>query len=535
MKKTILAGALACAFTPAFAEDISTYDLGKLVVTATRTPTPVRELLNDISVITQEDTQRAGQASLPELLRTVPGVEFTSNGGAGTNSSVFIRGANANHTLVLIDGMRINSATTGTTALEKIPLAQIDHIEILRGPGSSLYGSEAIGGVIQIFTKSGTATPSFHLGGGNGKLGETNFNLEVAHESTDSFSAIGDPASSSYNSDNDPYRNTSASLKLSHRLNDRHEFGATGFYSNGKGHFDASRIYDSRNNQTLAAYGFYSRNRFLPHWQSQLQIGRSFDDLRSLSTTTWTKFRTDQEQLSWQNDFETGAGRFTLGTEHNWQHVTSTTRYTVTKRNVHSYFTGYQGRFGAHSMQLNARNDDNSQFGSHTTGSAAYGYQFAPAWRASASIGTAFRAPSFNELYFPNYGVATLRPEKAVNKEIGAHYDQGAQHVSLVYFENRITDLINSGSVVSQTQRARITGSTLSYQGRVEAFNVRASTTWQRPIDESNGTLLQRRAKQTASIGFDRPFGAWSAGMDVLASGYRYDRANNTNRLGSAA
>lgn len=225
------------------------------MVTATRTPTPVRELLNDISVITQEDIQRAGQASLPELLRTVPGVEFTSNGGAGTNSSVFIRGANANHTLVLIDGMRINSATTGTTALEKIPLAQIDHIEILRGPGSSLYGSEAIGGVIQIFTKSGTATPSFHLGGGigsrglyqvntggNGKLGETNFNLEVAHESTDSFSAIGDSASTSYNADTDPYRNTSASLKLSHRLNDRHEFGATGFYSNGKGHFDASRI-----------------------------------------------------------------------------------------------------------------------------------------------------------------------------------------------------------------------------------------------------------------------------------------------------
>ncbi|MDP1680559.1 MAG: TonB-dependent receptor, partial [Burkholderiales bacterium] len=516
-----------------------------LVVTATRTPTPVRELLNDISVITQEDIQRAGQTTLPELLRSLPGIEFSANGGAGTNSSVFIRGANANHTLVLIDGMRINSATTGTTALEKIPLGQIEHIEVLRGPGSHLYGSEAIGGVIQIFTKSGGAAPGFHLGGGagsrglyqvnaggNGKLGGVNFNLEIAHESTDSFSAIGDTTSSTYNPDNDPYRNTSASAKLSHRLNDQHEFGATGFYSNGKGHFDGSRTYDSRNNQTLAAYGFYSQDRFLPDWKSQIRIGRSFDDLRSLTSTSWTKFRTDQEQLSWQNDLETGVGRFTLGTEHNRQHVTSTTSYTVSKRAVHSYFAGYQGRFGAHSTQLNVRNDDNSQFGSHATGSAAYGYQFTKAWRANASIGTAFRAPTFNELYFPNYGISTLRPERAVNKEAGVHFDHAAQHVSLVYFDNQISDLINSGTVVSQTQRASITGATLSYHGRVDNFNLRASATAQNPRNETNNLLLNRRAKQTATAGIDYQSGAWSYGGELNASGKRYDDANNTKPLG---
>ncbi|MDP1681476.1 MAG: TonB-dependent receptor plug domain-containing protein, partial [Burkholderiales bacterium] len=112
MKKTILTGVIACALTPAFADNTpTTFDLGTLVVTATRTPTPVRELLNDISVITQEDIQRAGQTTLPELLRSLPGIEFSTNGGAGTSSNVYIRGANPNHTLVLIDGMRINSAT----------------------------------------------------------------------------------------------------------------------------------------------------------------------------------------------------------------------------------------------------------------------------------------------------------------------------------------------------------------------------------------------------------------------------------------
>ena len=545
MKKIILAGAFACAIAPAFAESTPPYDLGTLVVTATRTPTPLRELLNDISVLTQEDIQRAGHATLPELLRTLPGIEFSANGGAGTNSSVFIRGANANHTLVLIDGMRINSATTGTTALEKIPLGQIERIEVLRGPGSHLYGSEAIGGVIQIFTKAGGSTPSVHFGGGvgsrglyqtnvggNGKFGEVNFNLEVAHEGTDSFSAIGNTTSAFYNPDNDAYRNTSVNTKLSYHLNAQHEFGATGFHSKGKGHFDTSRTSDSRNKQTLAAYSLYSHNRFLPNWQSQFRIGRSFDDLLSLSTTTWTKFRTDQDQISWQNNFETGVGRFTLGTEHNWQRVTSTTAYNVDHRNVHSYFAGYQGRFGAHSMQLNARNDDNSQFGSHVTGSMAYGYQFTPTWRASASIGTAFRAPTFNELYFPNYGVSTLRPERAVNQEIALHYDHAAQHVSLVYFDNKISDLIISGSTVSQTQRAAITGATLSYQGRVENFNLRTSVTLQDPRNETDHSLLSRRAKQTATFGVDRQWGAWSFGGDIVASGMRYSGNGNTGRMG---
>lgn len=551
VKKTILTGAIACAISPAFADNTpTTFDLGTIVVTATRTPTPVRELLNDISVITQEDIQRSGQTSLPELLRTQPGIEFTANGGAGTSSSVFIRGANANHTLVLIDGMRINSVTNGTTALEKIPLAQIDRIEILRGSGSALYGSEAIGGVIQIFTKTGDAKPGWHAGAGIGShhlydaalggsmgSGATRFSIETAHQSTGSFSAIGNAKNSSYNADNDPYRNTSVSAKLSHRLNEHHEFGATGFYSKGATHYDASPAsFDSRNKQTLAAYGFYSRDRFLPDWQSQVQIGASYDDLRTAGSTGWSQIRTDQDQLSWQNDFDTRAGRFTLGTEHDWQRVTSNTVYTLTKRTVHSYFAGYQGRYGDHSMQLHVRNDDNSQFGKHSTGSAAYGYQLAKAWRASASIGTAFRAPTFNELYYPNFGNSNLQPETARNREAALHYDQGAHHASAVYFDNRIHNLIAyASSTYLQVQNARITGATLSYKGRVANTGVHASATWQDPRNESNHLLLNRRAQRSASAGADYATGAWAFGGDVIAAGKRFDDTANANRMGGYA
>lgn len=547
MKKTILAGAFACAISPVLAEDVATYDMGTLVVTATRTPTPVRELLNDISVITREDIERAGQTTLPELLRTQPGVEFASNGGAGTSSNVYLRGANPNHTLVLIDGMRINSVTNGTTTLEKIPVAQIERIEILRGPGSALYGSEAIGGVIQIFTRAGNARPGWHIGGGFGSHGlydvalggnmgadATRLSIEGTHRSTDSFSAIGNTKNSGYNPDNDAYRETSLNARLSHRLNADHELGATGFYSKGAAHYDATPAsFDSRNKQTLATYGVHSRNRFLPDWNSRLQLAHSYDDLRTAGTTGWGQIRTDHDQFSWQNDIDTGAGRFTLGTEHDWQHVTSNTVYAITKRIVHSYFAGYQGRLGSHSLQLHARNDDNSQFGIHNTGSVAYGYQFAKQWRASASIGTAFRAPTFNELYYPNFGNPNLQPETARNREIALHYDQGAHHASLVYFNNRIDNLIAyASSTYQQVQDARITGTTASYQGRVADIGLRASITWQDPRNLNNDLLLTRRAKRTASAGADYASGAWSWGGEAIAAGRRFDDTGNTKPMG---
>ncbi|MBI5751361.1 MAG: TonB-dependent receptor [Hydrogenophilales bacterium] len=554
MRKTILTGAIACAIAPAFAEDTpTTFDLGMIVVTATRIPTPVRELLNDISVITEEEIQRAGQATLPELLRTLPGVEFSANGGAGTNSSVFIRGANANHTLVLIDGMRINSATSGTTALEKIPLGQIERIEVLRGPGSHLYGSEAIGGVIQIFTKSGGATPGFHFGGGvgsrglhqanaggNGKLGEVSFNLEVANESTDSFSALGNPAHTFYNADNDPYRNTSVNGKLGYTLAPGHELSLTGFHSVGRTHYDSKSTtpsipasFDFRNEQTLSSYALQSRNQFRPEWQSTLRIGTSTDDLRTATLNShWDQIRTDQDQVLWQNDITTRIGVVTLGAEHLDQQVTSNTVYAVTHRTVMSYLTGYRGKFDAHSLQLNLRHDDNSQFGGHLTKSLAYGYQLNREWRGTASIGTAFNAPTFNNLYYPG-GNPNLKPETAINRELSLHHERGSRHASLTVFDNRINQLITySGTTPVQIQSARITGAALAYQARFDEYGVHASATWQDPRNETSKLLLNRRAKQTATAGIDRQWNAWNFGSDVVAAGKRFDDTNNTKRMG---
>ena len=566
LKQSLIAGAVACAFNPAFAEDIQTFDMGEIVVTATRTPTPVRELLNDISVIRAEEIAQSGQTTLPELLRTLPGVEFSANGGPGTNSSVFIRGTNANHALVLVDGLRFNTATNGAATLEKIPLAQIERIEVLRGPGSHLYGSEAIGGVIQIFTKSANAKPGFHIGGGigsrglyqasaggNGKLGGIAFALDVAHESTDSFSAIGNPASSSYNADTDPYRNTSVNGKLHYTIAPGHELSLNAFHSVGSTHYDGRSFtpsipasFDFRNEQTLSAYALQSRNQLGQNWKSLLRLGTSADDLRSATPSgVWTQIRTDQNQALWQNDISTRVGLFTLGTERIEQRITSDTAYALKQRTIQSYFAGYQGRHAAHSVQVNLRNDRNSQFGGHVTRSAAYGYQFAPAWRAAASIGTAYRAPSFNDLYWPNTGSAAgnpnLKPEESLNREAALHHDQGAHHTSVTWFDNRVANLINWTQTSpgfyqpSNVNRARITGTTLAYSGRIGDTTLRASATFQKPLDSDTRLLLTRRARRTASAGIEQRLGNWSAGGDIVASSQRFDNTTNTVRLGGYA
>lgn len=141
------------------------------VVTASRTEQQLNDVIGDVSVISEEQILKAGQTSLVELLAMQAGIEVSHNGGVGKSSNVYIRGANPVHTVVLLDGMRINSATSGTTSLENIPLNQIERVEILRGPASSLYGADAIGGVIQIFTKSANGKPKINATVGLGTYG----------------------------------------------------------------------------------------------------------------------------------------------------------------------------------------------------------------------------------------------------------------------------------------------------------------------------------------------------------------------------
>ena len=542
-------GVLACAlFAPAFAQDTSSVRLGpEIVVTATRIAQPLSDALASVSVITASDIAGSGQQSLLQILQVLGGVEITSNGGLGQPSAVFIRGANSAHTLVLIDGVRLASATSGTTAFENIPLDQIERIEIVPGPLSSVYGSDAIGGVIQIFTKSGRHSPGASVTAGYGtydtravnasvsrSVSETDFTLSAGYRDSDSIDATNPTIPfGQHNPDRDSYRNRSFSGKIAHRFARDQMVGATAFYSEGRTRFDSGPASDDINRQKLATFSVYSENQVMPAWRSLVRLGAGRDAI-DLAGSFPTTFRTQQDQATWQNTFAVPAGSVLAGVEYLQQKVKSTENYTTSARSIRSAFLGFRGDYGDHGVQVNARHDDNTQFGGHSTGSVGYALRLIPDLRLRAAYGNAFHAPTFNDLYFPGFGNPDLKPERSRNGEAGIDYQARGQRFSATLFENRITDLIvfDFATFLPQNiDRAKIRGAELSYAGDMVGTQLRSKLTWQDPENAATGAQLRRRSKIFGSVTATRTIGAWRFGAEMFASGERYDSSDE--RLGS--
>jgi vitamin B12 transporter len=544
-------GALSVACCPVHVAAQSTSSLPPAVVTAARLPQQADSVLADVSVIEAADIERAGPVPLIELLRTHGGVEITSNGGAGQVSGVFLRGSNPNHVVVLVDGVRINSATTGANAFEHIPLAQIERIEILRGPASSLYGADAIGGVIQIFTRRAgsyaqarASAGTWHtaeLSGGIGReFGTTRISVNAGYSDSDGFSATNETHPFSFNPDDDGYRNRNAGLHASHAWRTGHELALRALYSDGRAQFDNGPGSDDVNRQRLSSIALESSDRWTAAWRSLLRLARSADHLDT-SGSFPGEFDTDQDQFTWQNDIAAFAGRIAAGLEWRREEVGGSTAYTTTRRNIASAFGGYAGEFDAHQLQASLRVDDNSQFGTHTTGNLAYGYRLTPAWRVSAGAGTAFKAPSFNDLYFPpSFGFAgnpNLEPERSRSAEAALRYQQGHWSAGATVFENRIDDLIAidpSFTTVINVDRARIRGLTLGADYGDSTWRARIEWTHQDPVDLATGNQLVRRARNHANASAGVVLGPWRGDVEWVVSSERYGTVANTpeSRMG---
>ena len=560
---TPLAAALSIAFlAPAHAEPSAPLD--PVVVTATRQPMRTSELLADVTVIERDELDAAGQSTLEEVLARQPGIQSAVNGSYGANSSLFMRGTNSSQVLLLIDGMRVGSATSGSPAWSRIPLSQIDRIEILRGPASSLYGSDAIGGVVQVFTRKGAGAfqPYGEIGGGtydtfkanggfSGSGNDWRYALDVATATTNGFNSIRNPRNSAYNPDRDGFQQNSVSGNLAYALAQGHEVGANLFYSYGKNQYDSgfsrtSAARDYRNDQAVSSVNAYLKDQFTSYWTSTLRIGHSIDDAQdSADGVRTSEFRTDQTQYTWQNDFQTGFGTFLAALERLEQSVRGSTAYAVDQRGINSALAGWRGNHESHRLQANVRYDDNSQYGGKTTGAIAYGYQFSPSWRANLGYGTAFKAPTFNDLYYPPtfgfQGNPDLRPESSRNTEAALHYEAGLQHVSLTAYYNEVKDLISWGALPSgiwmpaNVANARLKGSTLAYDGRIGSFNLAASYDYLDPRDTDTGKLLPRRAKNYGMAAVGQQIGPFEWRVEMQASDYRYDTVANTRKMAGYA
>jgi vitamin B12 transporter len=528
--------------------------IDRIFVTAARMPQSLASLVADVTVIGAEDIARAGAQSVAELLARVPGVEIATNGGPGSTTSVFLRGANRGHTLVLIDGMRVGSSTDGATALEAIPLDHVDHIEILRGPASSLYGADAIGGVIQIFTRKGDGALSANASAGYGTYDTRAFSagasgggplwrfaLQAATRRSAGFDAIANPANFSANPDRDGYEDDSASGSLAVRWADEQELSARFLRSRLDAQFDAGMGFDDRTITTLSTFAVASRNRLSAWWMSRVEAGEGIDD--SLSKTGFgpSRFKTRQRQYTWQNDFSIPVGVLSIAVERREERVQSDVDFPVTARNTNAVVGVWQWHDESQTLQANLRHDESSQFGGRTTGAIAYGYAFGHGLRASAGYGTAFKAPTFNDLYFPFFSNPDLRPETARNAEAALRYASADVAAGIVAYRNRVRDLIvfqcdaSFNCAPQNVANATLEGVTLELEVRAGDTLLRASGDWQRPEDDASGKLLPRRARRHAAIAATQLLGPLTLGAELVASSARFDDSANSRRMGGYA
>ena len=554
----------------AFAQTSATLD--EIVVTANRTPQPLSELVGDMSVIERDTIERAGAVGVADLLARLPGIEISRNGGAGSNTSVFIRGAETRFTAVYIDGVRVDSQSTGGATWESIPLAQIERIEVLRGPAAAVYGSDAIGGVIQLFTRRGEGRPLPYVGVGfgsyglrrseagiSGAAGAFDYSLGVAHEENKGFNV--QPwnkrtvSRDGYtNPDRDGYRTDSANVRLGYQITPDQRVEATVLYNDQQARYDSTsrtlprppRTFfpDDIGYQRLRTAGLAWTAKWNEVYSTRVQIT---DSVSAYETEpSYYATRTHLRGLLLQNEFRFGPHLVTATLERREDGLTnppatSTASLLKRDRSQDALSLGYGFVQGPHSLQLNVRRDDDSEFGGKTTGSAAYGFAITPHWRATASVGSAFRVPTLYQR-FSEYGLASLQPESSRNAEVGLRYADGPTSAGIVLYRNRVNNLITFDSnargcasafgCYRNTARAEYEGVTLSAGHRIGDVTLRASLDFQDPRDLGTDKQLARRARKHATFGADWRVGGWTLGAEVQTSASRFDDAANTVRLG---
>jgi vitamin B12 transporter len=561
--------ALASAFGGlAHAQEAPT--LGETVVTANRTPQALSDLVGDVSIIDRKTIERSGATGVADVLARLPGIEISRSGGVGNTTSLFIRGAETRFTAVYLDGVRIDSQTTGGAGWEGIPLSQIDRIEVLRGPAAAVYGSDAVGGVIQLFTKRGEEGVSPYAGigfgskglrkiegGVSGKSGLFDYSFGVAHEESKGYNV--QPASKrnvvkdGYTSpDRDGYNSTSGNVKLGLQITPDQRLEATLLTSDIKAGYDAAVSYrtkppilfrDDVSNNTLRTAGLTWSAKWNDIYSTRVQV----TDSQSVYKTQPSFYRTETNLRGYlfQNEFRFGPHLVTATLERREDALenapTTSSKLLSRDRSQDAISLGYGFVQGPHSLQLHVRHDRDSEFGGKTTGSAAYGYAITPSLRFTASAGTAFRVPTLYQR-FSEYGVSTLQPESSQNVELGMNYAKDGTTAGIVVYRNRVRNLINfvgtargcasTFGCYTNVNRATLQGATLSASQRLGDVTLRASLDVQDPKDADTGNLLARRSKRHGTLGADWRIAGWTLGAEVQSSSKRYDDSANTIKLG---
>lgn len=523
------------------------------------------EARNDSSaantVFTREDIDRLQPGSVTDLLQRVPGVQVAQAGGRGSLPGIYIRGTQSAQSLVLVDGQRIGSSTSGDSNLQHLNIDQIERVEVLRGSRSVIYGSDAIGGVIQIFTRRGTEQslqPRLHLGFGSHQTWErslglaggdvkTRFNLGASLDDTAGL----DRTHESYpsDSDHDAYRNKSISLSLSHALTDDIEVGANLLDNRGKSEFDnpfgrfdtstfASVQQQPYSDFNVSSVSSYVDARVNDAWKTRVEFGHTENREKTLDKLSdeRTVFNTYRDSVNWQNDLTLDArNSLILGGDWYEDRINSSTAFEENSRWNRAAFIQHRYQADSFSTELGLRHDDNQQFGGQNTWSGTFTLPLNPDNDLLLSYSEGFRAPTFNDLYYPDFSNPALKPETSKSYELqwrSQLSDSSRLEASIYRTDLEDAIIFGSNSRPENVASARINGFEAALKQELFGWQSNLGVAIIDPRDRDTGHTLARRARRTMSWDLDRQFDRLSLGASWQAVSSSYDDKDNTQSLG---
>lgn len=559
---TAIRSATLCAIgaalsTTVFADTITTPEI---VVTATRTPIDASQVAASTTVISRQDIEERQVDTLPELFRGIPGVDVVETGGPGKTTTLFLRGTESDHVLVLVNGVRVGSVSAGLTSFEVIPVEHIERVEIVRGPRASQWGSEAIGGVIQIFTRSGegleTGGARYEAGAGAGSYGTykghasaaggngwSHYQASVAYLDTGGFDARQPiPGDFGFDQpDDDGYDNLSFHLRGGHRFSDDFDIETFLLRAEGTSEFDGS--FQDQSDFVQQVFGARANWQLADVLGMRFRIGENRDETENFAPdgSFASRFDSKRQEASLITDFEPAMGHlFNVGVDYRDDQLDSNNAFTESSRDNTGLFTQYLGTFGIHNLAVSLRHDDNEAFGSESTGGLGWSTNLDAGIKLYASYGTAFKTPSFNELFFPGFGNPDLDPETSESVELGIEGRARWAWWSLRAYRTEIDDLIatvfdpaTGTAFPRNVDQARIDGIEAEIETALAGFDVAAGLNLMDPEDRETGNQLPRRPKTSLTLEVNRRFERLRLGGRLVAQDDRFDDVDNTIEVDS--
>lgn len=532
-----------------------------ILVTATRTAQTADQTLASVTVIDREEIERSQARSLDELLRSVPGIHVSRSGGYGKNTSLFLRGTESDHVLVLIDGVRASAATLGAFAWMNFTPDQIERIEVVRGPRASLYGSDAVGGVIQIFTRSPEgANAGVSYGGNNTRQASAGFgggedwkySVQAALLDTDGIPAL------VTDTEDFAHRNRQLSLGLDGAPTATTKLSLNFNYSNGDNENSTFTGDDEFENRVASAR---FEQQLTDRWSHSFTLGQALDRYTSHSPFIPSTISTLRNSYAWQHDLLVGGGLLTLGLDHWIDRITKDDSGTIHER-VYNSALYLQHQFDALGSQwiIGARHDRQSEFGHENTWNLSWGHDLTERLRVRAAYGTAYKAPSANDLFWPysvsfyddgfgntitsiTQGNPSVQPETSRSAELGLDL-QATDNLSLnaSLYKTRTDDLINWAVTVpaadtevwmpTNLNDVTIEGLELGARWTFADWSLAGTLNLLKAVDETRDEQLDRRPRRSAGLQLGKDIGGGHLELETLLASERNDRSGSVTLPG---